>query len=243
MSRSVQASAKPGAKTGWALVVAALAGAIAAPASAETLKGVAFAGGTVSESLSGHAGAVVALPGHRLGDGPALRGSVAAGRYEYTSAGTQITGKYKGADIGLVSQHSGAWGWANLSAGAHFSDTSLTPDDPGNALRGSRWDLALQTDGALESKSWRLGWYGSYGVFDETYQAKLALGRRVGANDLRLGVEGGIQGDPSYTRGFAGVFASRHIARNTTLQISAGASEQAGRSARAYGSIALSTLF
>lgn len=229
-------------RSAFVMVVMALVCA-AQGASAETLTGVVYGGGTISESQSGYAGGVMSLPGSSLGHGPAVRAGVSGGRYKYDAGGTRITGKYVGADLALVSQHSGNWGWANVSAGAHFSDTSLTPNDPGNKLQGSRWDIGVQTDGAFDGSRWRLSWYGSYGVFDETYQAKLSLGHRVGKDDLRLGVEGGIQGDPSYKRGFAGVFASQAIARNMTLQVSAGASEQAGRGPRAYGSIALSKLF
>ncbi|WP_221794633.1 cellulose biosynthesis protein BcsS [Aquisediminimonas sediminicola] len=210
---------------------------------AEPLRGVAYVGGTISESQSGYAGGVMSLPGASLGHGLAIRAGTAAGRYKYEANGQQIIGKYVGADAALVYQFSGDWGWANVSAGPHFSDTSLSPNDPGNDLRGSNWDLGLQSDGALDGPKWRLGWYGSYGAFDDTYQAKLQLGHRIGRDDLRMGIEAGLQGDPSYKKGFAGMFASKAIAHNVSLQISGGASEQAGRGPRAYGSIALSTLF
>jgi len=61
--------------------------------------------------------------------------------------------------------------------------------------------------------------------------------------NLRLGVEAGVQGDPRYTRGFAGAFVSKPIGKNLDLLVAVGASEQAGRSTRAYGSVALSKLF
>ncbi len=230
-------------KTITLLTTALMATCGATSASAEELRGVIYAGGTIAESQSGYAGGVVSLPGASLGHGLAIRAGTAAGRYKYTTNGQQIIGKYVGADAALVYQFSGDWGWANVSAGPHFSDTSLSPNDPGNDLRGSNWDLGLQSDGALDGPKWRLGWYGSYGAFDDTYQAKLQLGHRIGQRDLRLGLEAGLQGDPSYKKGFAGIFASTSIAHNVSLQLSGGASEQAGRGPRAYGSIALSKLF
>lgn len=214
-----------------------------APANAEPLRGVMYAGGTVSESLSGYAGGILSLPGAQLGDGLGLKAGVAAGRYEYDASGTRIVGKYASTDVALVLQNSGQWGWANISAGPHYADTSLSPNDPGNRLRGSRWDLALQTDGALDGKNWRLGWYGSIGAFDEAYQARLQLGRRVGIKDIRLGVEAGIQGDPSYRKGFGGIFASKPVGNHFEIMISAGATAQAGRGSRGYGAIGLSKLF
>jgi len=213
------------------------------PALAEPLQGVAFAGGTVGESISGYAGTVVSLPGAELGDGAAIKAGVAGGRYKYEASGTQVVAKYASVDVGLAYQFSGTWGWANVSAGPHFAHTSLSPADPKNERSGSRWDLALQSDGAFDGPDWRLGWFGSYSAFDKAYQARFQLGRRTGGSNLRLGVEAGVQGDSRYTRGFAGAFASKPIGKNLDLLVAVGASEQAGRSARAYGSVAVSKLF
>lgn len=213
------------------------------PAQAQPLRGVVFAGATLSEDLSGYAGGVVSFPGAQLGDGLALKGATSAGRYEYEATGSLIEADYVGAELGLVYQKSGEWGWANVSAGPRFTHTNLSPNDPGNALRGDQWDLGLQTDGALDGPKWRLGWYGSVGAFDGAYQAQLRLGHRVTQDDLRIGVEGGILGDPSYTRGFGGLFVSKALGGHVEVLLSAGASDQAHRGPRAYGSISLSKLF
>lgn len=224
-----------------ALALAALFTSV--PAVAEPHRGVVYTGGTISEGVSGYAGAVASLPGAELGNGAMIKAGVASGRYVYNASGTKIVGKYISADVALGYQFSSQWGWANVSAGPHHSETALSPEDPANERRGSRWDLNVQSDGALDGRAWRLGWYGSYGAIDETYQARLQLGRRTGAGDLRIGVEAGVQGDPSYTRRFAGAFASTLIGENLDLLVAAGASDQAGRSARPYGSIAISKLF
>jgi hypothetical protein len=214
-----------------------------AAAQAETPTGVWFVGGSVSESSSAYAGGVVSLPGHSLGHGPAIRLGLSGGRYEYDAGATPITAEYGGAETALVYQFSGKWGWANLSAGPKFSHTKLSPIDPGNKLRGSRWDLGLQSDGAFDGAHWRLGWFASYGVANEAYQAKLQLSRKLSAENFRLGIEAGIQGDPSYKKGIVGAFIGKAIGRNLDLQIGSGISEQRGRGPRVYGSIGLSRVF
>lgn len=221
-----------------------LASALASgTALAEPLRGVTYVGGTVSESISGYGGAVISLPGAQLGEGASIKAGLSKGRYEYDASGTRVTGKYVGVDMAVGYQFSGNWGWANVSAGPTFARTTLSPEDPKNERSGSRWDLAVQSDGAFDGSNWRLGWYGSYGAFDKAYQARLQLGRRTGIGNLRLGVEAGVQGDPRYTKGFAGAFGSKPIGKNLDLLVAVGASEQAGRGARAYGSIGLSKLF
>lgn len=221
-----------------------LASALASgTALAEPLRGVTYVGGTVSESISGYVGAVISLPGAQLGEGASIKAGLSKGRYEYDASGTRVTGKYVGVDMAVGYQFSGNWGWANVSAGPTFARTTLSPEDPKNERSGSRWDLAVQSDGAFDGSNWRLGWYGSYGAFDKAYQARLQLGRRTGIGNLRLGVEAGVQGDPRYTKGFAGAFGSKPIGKNLDLLVAVGASEQAGRGARAYGSIGLSKLF
>lgn len=214
-----------------------------APTHAETPTGVLFAGGTVSESSSVYAGAVVSVPGATLGHGFALRGSANAGQYQYDGGPGRIDADYAGGEVALVYQTSGNWGWTNFSAGPRYTHTRLSPADPENDRRGSRWDLGLQTDGALDGPQWRLGWYGSLGPFDGSYQARLQIGRKLNSAGLRIGAESGIQGDPSYTKGSLGGFVAVPVARNFDLQFGAGATEQAGRGARGYGSIALSRIF
>lgn len=210
---------------------------------AETPIGVWFTGGTVSDTLSAYGGAIVSLPGARLGKGLAFRGSVNGGTYSYDLSTGEVDAKYAGAEVAVVYQKSGAWGWANVSAGPRFTHTSLSPDDPGNNSSGSRWDLGLQTDGAFDGPSWRLSWIGSVGPFDGAYEARAQLGRKIGAQKYRIGLEAGIMGNPSYSKGIAGAFAAAAIAREMEFQIGGGVTLQEGRAAKAYGSVGLSQLF
>lgn len=226
----------------WVLLSAGLA--TGSVASAQSSKGVAFAGGSVGEGVSAYAGAVTSLPGASLGDGLAIRGSVNGGRYRYTGGPGRVRAEYLGAELALVYQSSGDWGWTNVSAGPRFTDISLSPADPENKRQGTRVDAALQADGGLGMKDWRLGWLGAIGVIDGAYQARLQLGRLVSAaSQARLGIEAGVQGDPYFTTVSAGAFASTRLGRNLEGQLSAGFTEQAGRGAKPYVSLGVSQLF
>lgn len=229
-------------RPGAALAATLLLGAAA---SAEPLKGVAFAGGAAGDGLSGYAGVVRALPGSELGKGLALRGSASGGSYHYESNGARIDGRFVAAEAALVYQFSGRWGWANLSAGPRLSDVSLSPRDPSNHRQGTRLDLALQSDGALLlGRSWRLGWLGSLGVRDGTYFSRAELGRLVASrSQTRLGLEAGLQGDPNYRSVSLGLFAATGLSSGLEGRISAGASDQEGRRARPYATLGLSLLF
>jgi hypothetical protein len=205
--------------------------------------GVIYAGGEIGEGHNVYAGAVVALPGSRLGQGLAVRAGGSAGEYEYRSGIGLVEGDYVSGEAALVYQTSGQWGWANFGAGPRVTETTLKPADPGNDLAGTRWDLAVQADGVVGNR-WRLGWFGSLGVFDQTYITQLRFGPLVDEpSQTRVGVEAGLQGDNSYTRGSLGVFLSSRIADKTEARISGGFSEQRGRGAKPYGGIALSRTF
>lgn len=216
---------------------------IAAPAAAQD-NGVFFAGGSIGEGDGLYAGALTALPGNRLGRGLALRGSVNAGRYSYDRAGTTIDGEYVGGELALVQQYSGAWGWANVSAGVRLADTSLTPADPANERSGTRFDIALGTDGARDFGPWRLGWFGSIGILDQTHQAQLRLSRTLGSGrPTRVGIEGGLVGDPSFSSRSVGAFVSTALGGRWTGDVAGGISDQDGRSAKPYASIGVSRTF
>lgn len=226
--------------TAGLIIAGALACAV--PALAQD-SGVAYAGGSAGDGVNGYAGAVVALPGARLGEGLALRAGVGGGEYRYEAGGQRIDATYVNAEVALVYQTSGNWGWANFSAGPRLTDTSLKPDDPGNRLRGTRIDAAVQTDGALGT-AWRLTWFGSLGINDRAYIAQARFGPLVdGDSDTRLGVEGGIQGDRSYTRRSIGGFASTRLTGQWQGLVSGGVTDQAGRNVKPYVALGVSRVF
>lgn len=223
-----------------AALVAALAMAGAAHAQD---RGVVYTGGSVGDGANAYAGGLVALPGARLGEGLAVRASVSGGEYRYRSGGERIDARYIGAELALAMQASGDWGYATVSAGGRVTDTRLSPVDVGNRLRGTRFDVALQTDGAL-GNTWRLGWFGSLGVNDRTYITQLRFSRLVGSGaGTRVGVEGGLQGDRTYDRDSLGAFASTRLGGRWEGLVSGGATFQEGRDAKPYVTISASRVF
>ena len=212
-----------------------------APADAQD-RGVLYAGGGAGDGAGGYVGGLIALPGDSLGNGLAVRAGVNGGTYRYRTS-ERIEATYIGAEIALVYQMSGDWGWANISAGPRITDTELDPNDRGNKLRGTRFDAGLQTDGALGNQ-WRMGWFGSWGVRNESYIAQLRLTRLVSASSgTRVGVESIVQGDPTYTRASLGAHVATPLGGGWEGQVSAGASELAGRNARPYASLGVSRVF
>lgn len=59
----------------------------------------------------------------------------------------------------------------------------------------------------------------------------------------RLGVEGGVQGDPSYTRGMVGAAVGRVISNKLDLQLGTGVTIQADQKAKPHFSFGISKLF
>jgi hypothetical protein len=206
--------------------------------------GVVYAGGAAGGgAVNGYVGGVVSLPGARLGNGLAVRAGVTGGDYNYEANGERIDAQYIGAEVALVYQTSADWGWANFSAGPRITDTSLKPNDPGNPLRGTTYDLAIQTDGSVGS-SFRATWFASLGVDKRAYITQLRLSPLVdGATDTRIGIEGGIQGDRTYTRKSLGLFASRRLGDKWQGSISGGVTDQRGIGAQGYGTLGVSRVF
>jgi hypothetical protein len=210
----------------------------------DSYKGAWFEGGVVGDSASsGYAGAMMALGDGSLGRGLALRASVNGGHYAYETGTNRIKADYGGGEVAAVYQTSGDWGWANFSMGPRYTYTSLRPVDPNNDRRGSRWDLGFQTDGGRELTNWRLAWLGSYGIRDKAYQAHLQWGRKLAQSSRRVGIEGGVQGDDTYTKRMLGGFFATPIAKDLELQIGAGGTDQKGRGTRPYISLSLSRIF
>lgn len=220
-------------------VVAAVAGAMLA--SAAHAEGVTFAGVTAAADPSAYAGVLAPIPGGKLGSGLAVRLSVNGGGYSYDAGRQKIKARYGGGDLSAMYQFSGSWGYANVSVGPRYGYTHLRPNDPGSSRRGSSLDAIASSDGALVAEKWRMEWYGLYGTGVKDYQAKLFISRAA-APGLRLGLEGGVQGDPSYSRVYGGAGAAVRLA-GSDFRVTAGASDQKGRGTRGYLTIAFSRSF
>lgn len=210
---------------------------------ADDLQGVWFVGGGVDDSQSGYAGAVVALPGGRLGSGWAVRGTATAGSYDYVTGGQKINGDYIGGDVALVYQVSPKWGWASFSIGPRVTDTRLRPSDPANKREGTRFDVGFQSDGAIDGRQWRASWLVAYAPFDEAYQTQVRMTHKLGDGRYRAGIEAGIVGDPSFSKKNVGLHGALPFIGKSEVQIGSGVTFQEGRSGRAYGALGISSVF
>jgi len=227
-----------------ATLAVALAGGQAA--TAQTYKGVAFGGASVARDLNAYAGVTHALPGASLGKGLAVRAVGSGGSLSYVgSPDTKYEGHYVGGEIALVSQHSGSWGWANVSAGPRVTDFSISPDDPDNDLIGTRWDLALSSEGGVNvAPEWFAGWQLSAGVLRGTYRARASLGKLLHKeSQLSLGVDVGIEGAPEYSTVSGGLYLSRRLGKTMNGYVSTGVAAQDGRSVGPYAAVGLSKMF
>lgn len=226
------------------LVGCAVALLIPGRAAAETYHGVGFAGGTFgAHNAAAYTGALVALPGGKLGRGVAMRASLNGGRYDYVANAVRVEGDYRGAEAALVYQTSGRWGWANFSAGPRLTTLELSPHDPSNNRRGTRLDLGLQIDGGLELPKWRVNWLGSLATTDTAYLTQISLGRVIErSRQTRLGAEVSLQGDKRYARGSVGSYVATRIGRNVEGRIAAGLSHQKDRERQPYLSAGMTIL-
>jgi hypothetical protein len=171
-----------------------------ADAFAQSPERVFFAGGEAGHERSAFIGGVQALPGSSVGRGWALRGSLQAGRYGYERQGDRVRARYAGGELMLSRQWSDATRYGALSIGPRYTDTDLSPDDPGNRRGGRHWDAALQAEGRQDFGRWQVSGFSSYGIRLKEYYARADLTRRVSAGGLRAGVEAGFEGDESYDR-------------------------------------------
>jgi len=195
---------------------------------------VVFAGGTYDNASYGSLGAQVSLPGSSAGKGFAIRGSGFLGGYGYDDGeGQHIDAKFGGGELDGVYQMSGPWGFADVFAGARLVDTRLSPDDPTNRRNGDQAELALGSDGARRLGPWQVDWYGAYGTRLQDYQTRVGLTHTIGSA-WRAGVEGAVEGDPTYTQTRIGPYAAVRLSAHSELQGSAGVSHQSGLGEHAY---------
>lgn len=217
----------------------------AAPAWSQTPTGIAVTGLVVNDGLTFYASTTHALGGGQLGQGLGVRGSLVGGRFRYGAPGQRVKGEFRTAELSLVQQTSGAWGWANFALGPRIYDLKLTPLDPGNRRAGTRVDALAAIDGGLNlPNNWRITWLSSLAVRDKAYMVRGNVGRQIDSvRDTRLGVEAGIQGDPSFQTITTGAFAGTSLYKQLGIEVSGGLSMQPTRSALPYGGVGLVLIF
>jgi hypothetical protein len=198
---------------------------------------VIFAGGTYDSASYGDVGMQVALPGSVAGRGFAIRGSAFLGGYGYNDgSGQHVDATFGGGELDGVYAFSGAWGSADVFAGVRDVDTRLSPSDVGNPRLGNKAEFAVGTDGDRVFGPWRTDWYGAYGTDLRDYQTRASLTHRFGPV-WRLGAEGAVEGDPTYTLERVGPYAGFRLSAHSEIQGSVGVSHQSGLGEHAYARI------
>jgi hypothetical protein len=134
-------------------------------------------------------GVVVPGPGRENGRGFFQRYWIDGFGYEYDGGPGRIEAEAWGAEASLGWGSSSASGWGSVSAGIRYTDTSLSPDDPGATARGTQTGLKLQADGEYDmSPTWRVGVIASYATRQDGYWSRLRLMHRA-SGERSLGAE------------------------------------------------------
>jgi hypothetical protein len=157
-------------------------------------------GGNGNESLNYYAFAAVItpFPNNNLGDGFVQKYWVDFLKYDYVTNNKTINATAIGLEGAMGYQTSGTKGWASVYAGARFSDTRLSPDNPESSVRGNQLRAKIQIEGErnftadikfnaitsyiVKSNSYFFRVRGLYRFYDENY----------------TGPEFIVQGDPDY---------------------------------------------
>jgi hypothetical protein len=201
-----------------------------------------FAGAQGDYAAFGFVGGTVALPGSDLGKGFAVRGAFFTGGYNYESGSTPIKASFTGEEGDLLYQVSSKTSWINFGAGARNANTSLTPTDFGNRRRGNVTEFVGSIDGGAIQGPWRQDFYASYGTFLTDYNARLSVTYAIGSG-ARFGVEGGVEGDPTYSIRRIGPYIGIRLERSSEMQLSGGISNESGQPSVAYGRLGISHSF
>lgn len=178
------------------IAMASLLSALAIPALAESVwVGGAGAADTTQVAYLGRVGP---LPGKRLSDGWNQSVFVDHVSYEYDSGGQRIRGRANGIKFSIGREFRRDYGSLGLGLGVLASHTTLRPDDPGNANRGSIVDPVgeLQWQSKADSP-WRSTAYAQYVFGARRDFASGFVGRRL-SNGIALGPQVSTGGDPNY---------------------------------------------
>lgn len=178
------------------MMMASLLSTLAMPTLAESV----WVGGVSAADTTqvAYLGRVGPLPGKRLSDGWSQSVFVDYVSYEYDSGGQRIHGKANGIKFSIGREFRRDYGSLGLSLGVTVSRTTLRPDDPGNANRGSSVHPAgeFQWQSRPDAK-WRSTAYAQYVFGARRDFANGFLGRRLW-NGIAIGPQVSTGGDPNY---------------------------------------------
>ncbi len=184
----------------------------------------AFAGATAGNDLSAYAGLQRGVS-RDASDGWAVRGAVAAGRYDYETGGVDVEGSFVQLQAVVLREWFRGPAYAALGVGPRFAETQLEPDDPGNEREGGRFDGVVTAEAAWNGALWRTTAYAEYGVDHATYYTRLVATHRL-SGSWRAGVEALAEGDRTYDRLGAGVVAAYGVSAGREIRFSVGAMDR-----------------
>jgi hypothetical protein len=136
-----------------------------------------LAGGEYSDvAYYSYAGLVLPGPGRENGRGFIQRYWLDRFGYEYDGGPGRVEASAWGAEAALGYGASSASGWWTVSLGLRYTDTDLTPDDPGAEARGSQLGgkVQVELEHALSSQ-WRAGAIASYANQQNGYWGRFRL--------------------------------------------------------------------
>lgn len=143
-----------------------------------------------------YAGTVLPLPGSNKGW--VQRYWLDYFGYRYDGPPGEVDARAWGGEALAGYRWSSGSSWGAAFAGLRYTDTHLSPDDPGSNVRGSRLGIKLQLEGEMPvAPAWRAGAIGSFAFAQSGYWARLRVQREL-PNGWLLGPEVVIAGNPDY---------------------------------------------
>lgn len=142
-------------------------------------------------------GLVAPLGNNNLGDGLMQKYWVDYLGYSYDTD-QKIKAQAVGLEAMLGYQMSGASTWGGIFAGARYNNTSLSPDDPGNANSGQHVWAKGQLEGGMDlAESLKVSGIASYTLGADSFWMRTRFLYRL-SQHLSTGPEAIHMGDPNY---------------------------------------------
>ncbi len=218
----------------WALGIAVL---LAAPTAGA--EGIALGGFDASkDGNSAYLGTIMPIAGGNLGQGMAVRLWADYNAYDYASDNSRIDAKASGLEVALAYQTSSGENWGSVSLGPRYTNTRLSPDDPGNRESGVRWGLKVQVGGeAVALPNLFVNAFAAYTTGTEAYWARLRLLYRF-EGGLRTGPELIAHGNTVYRAAQVGwVLSGIKLGATSEAGLKVGARRNEGESTEPYGGV------
>ncbi|HJV66749.1 MAG TPA: cellulose biosynthesis protein BcsS [Geomonas sp.] len=201
-------------------------------------------GGTSTENYYTYLGVVTPLLDKAFGPGFMQKYKVDFLGYSYPVNNQDITATGVGVEASLGYQFGGEHGWGGGYAGARYSHTWLSPDDPKSEVRGSQLRPLVQLEGErILNEDWKLNGLGSYLFISDAYWARGRVMYRA-FDKVYTGPEFTAQGDPSYNAWSGGWFITGfRPAAKSELGFKAGARKVENGNTGVYLGIDFSHMF